>query len=223
MRTRQRAHGLTLIEVLVALAVWALLAALTTRGLDLMLKSQSQQKEREDAQFIAQTALDQWRTDLNQMDTSAYLPVTLDWNGRVLRLLRYSTSPTPGERIVVAWGLRQNRWVRWQSRPLTRRDQWQATWDAALAAYASDSVDPSPDMSQTLEVSNWRVFYYRNDSWSNPLSSTGAGSSPVTPATPTVTPQPDGIRLQLDLTPRGPWQGQLQWDWVRPDWSAQRS
>ena len=119
--------------------------------------------------------------------------------------------PANGQRLVVAWGLRQGRWVRWQSQPLSERAELSAAWEAALAALNAE--DANRQIAETVPVSGWRVFFFRNDSWSNALSSSGT----ATPSTP------DAVRLQIDLTPDGRWQGALQWDWVRPTWSASRS
>ena len=208
-------RGLTLIEVLVALALWGLLTALMTRGLDVVLRSQQQQSERDGLQARLQNSLSQWQADLNQIDTASGIAAGVDWNGQVLRLVRYSTYPTPGYRQVVAWGLREGRWVRWQSPPLSQRqavtEAWQKALDAFTQAGAATGLGAS-EPTDWVAVQSWRVFYYRNDSWSNPLSSAGSG-----PATP------DGIRLEIDLAPQGNWVGLLRSDWVRPTWRVNRT
>ncbi|MDI9331625.1 MAG: prepilin-type N-terminal cleavage/methylation domain-containing protein [Alphaproteobacteria bacterium] len=210
LRPMPRVQGLTLIEVLVALALWALLAALMTQGLDVIVRSQQQQGERDETQARLHNSLSQWQTDLNQIDLSSGLPASLDWNGQVLRLVRHSAFPTPGHRVVVAWGLREGRWVRWQSPPLTQRLALNEAWHNAQVAL---NADPTPGSPQDwVSVQSWRVFFYRNDSWSNALSSSGNG-----PATP------DAIRLEIDLRSQGAWSGKLQSDWVRPTWSVTRS
>jgi general secretion pathway protein J len=213
MSWRQATRGLTLIEVLVALALWGLITALMTRGLELITRSQIQQTERQDTQQRLQSALAQWQTDLNQLDTPQPGLMVLDWNGRVLRLLRRSAAPKTGWRMVVAWSLHEGRWVRWQSAPFQTRAEGAAAWDAALLAWASTPGAEGALRHQGVAASDWRVLFFRNDSWSHAMSSRGANDFPI----------PDGIRLQLDLNAQGSWQGPLQWDWVRPSWSVNRS
>ena len=205
-----------MIEVLVALALWGLLTVLMSRGLDVVLRSQHQQGERDAVQARLQNCLSQWQADLQQIDTQAGIPAGLDWNGQILRLVRYSTYPNTGYRQVVAWGLREGRWVRWQSGPLSQRAEVAEAWQKALDAYtqagAAWDSNSGIQATQWLAVPSWRVFFFRNDSWSNALSSSGTGPA-----------MPDAVRLELELAPQGPWSGLLRSDWVRPTWSVNRS
>ena len=211
MKWQHLSRGLTLIEVLVALALVGLISALMVKGLDVITRNQALQTEINNQQSVLQSSLAQWQTDLNQLDATSTLVPALDWNGRVLRMLRYQAMPANGQRLVVAWGLRQGRWIRWQSQPLSNRTELSAAWEAALAALNAD--DANQQVAETIPASGWRVFFFRNDSWSNAFSSSGS-------ATPSA---PDAIRLQIDLTPHGRWQGAIQWDWVKPTWSVSRS
>ena len=84
-----RRSGFTLVELLVALSVMALMAVLSWRGLDSMTRAQAQLQQRADDVFTLQAGLTQWGTDL---DALIQLPQTtaLDWDGRALRLTRRS-------------------------------------------------------------------------------------------------------------------------------------
>jgi hypothetical protein len=102
-------------------------------------------------------SLAQWQTDLDQL---AELPGTpsWDWNGQVLRLTRRTadaplpsntsvtptsasnrqTVPAPASVRVVAWTWRSDPgrpgggdWQRWQSPPLSQRQDWQSAWALA--------------------------------------------------------------------------------------------
>lgn len=120
---RQAVAGFTLIEVLVASAILALMALISWRGLDGMSKAQVALQTRSDANQTWQVGLAQWRTDLDNMVTLQNTPA-LDWDGRVLRITRqHSQDPQAGMQVV-AWTLGNGQWTRWQSAQLTQRDAW---------------------------------------------------------------------------------------------------
>src|SRR6218665_65203 len=91
-----RQQGFTLIELLLAIGVMALLAVLSWRGLDGMVRAQETTRQRADEMLVLQAALGQWGSDLD-----ALLPMAnttaLDWDGQVLRMTRRS-SPLPPQR-----------------------------------------------------------------------------------------------------------------------------
>jgi general secretion pathway protein J len=70
-------HGFTLIEVLVAISVMALMSLMAWRGIDGMLRTQNGLQTRADDIRTLQAGLAQWQTDLDQ---SLELPGTPGWN-----------------------------------------------------------------------------------------------------------------------------------------------
>ena len=74
-------------------------------------------------------------------------------------------------------------------------------------------------------VHEGRIFFWRNDSWTNPLSSGDAARNPglIAGAVPNTNALPDGVRLVLLLPPGRAINGRLQRDWVRPTLSGARS
>lgn len=216
----RRARGFTLIELLVALFAMALLASLSWRGLDGMMRTREVTEARANEVLALQTGLAQWTADLDAIVEFPPSPA-LDWNGRVLRLVRRS-SLSPGDGVrVVGWTRREGRWLRWQSPALTTRGDLQAAWEQADLW----SQNPSDAMrSQEVPIApldDWQVFFFRGDSWTNPLSSAGAAANAPQPrvfgsgivSAPVL---PDGVRIVLDLPPGQGITGRLQKDWVRP-------
>ncbi|MES2186084.1 MAG: prepilin-type N-terminal cleavage/methylation domain-containing protein [Pseudomonadota bacterium] len=230
---RRPAAGFTLVELLVAITIMALLALLSWRGLDGMARAQEQTRTRADDVLALQAGLSQWGADL---DAVAQFPRTLamDWDGRALRITRRGTAgPGDGMRVV-AWSRRTladgaQWWLRWESAPLVTRAQWQQAWDQA----AQWAQNPGDDLRQrevaVAPAGDWQIFYYRNNAWTNPLSS-AAGSVPADPAAAGSTPPPaaapaaavtvpalpDGVRLVLSLSPGRAISGTLVRDWVNP-------
>jgi len=226
---RTRGLGFTLIEVLVALAIMAVMAVMTWRAIDGMTRAQAATQRHADEVLALQAGLGQWRADLDAMmawpDENGAMPAgaagrrSLAWDGRVLRLTRMLTdTPAAGLRVV-AWTRRADggQWLRWQSPPLASQAAWIAAWNAA-AQWGQGAAAPGPQAGGAQAVAiatleSWQLLYYRNNAWTNPLSSgtDGLGNDNALP---------DGVRLVITLAPGQALAGALQVDWVRPDFGG---
>lgn len=214
-----RQKGFTLVELLVALMVMALLAVLSWRGLDGMTRAQSQTQQRADEVLTLQAGLGQWTADLDalllQPNTTA-----IDWDGRGLRLTRRSSDPQATGPLVVAWTRRTvdgtDQWLRWQSPQVHSRAELAQAWSQA-ALWAQNPSDEAKRAEVALTpLADWRIFYYRDGSWSNPLSSSATAPGPANVGVPTDTSIPDGVRLVLTLPPGQALAGVITHDWIRP-------
>jgi len=224
----RRTAGFTLVELLVALAVMALMAVLAWRGLDGMVRAQEQTRTYSDDVLALQAGLAQWATDL---DAVMQLPPVggIDFDGRVLRMTRLYPAEQSAEEAapaavltggssirVVAWGSRsvdgRRMWLRWQSPPLRGVAQLREAW-AQAALWGQNPTDELRQREVPIAaIDDWQVFYFRNDSWSSPLSAAAgvvAGGSGQTAL-------PDGVRMLLDLSPGAAISGRITRDWVRP-------
>ena len=208
-------RGFTLVEVLIALSILALLSLLSWRTLDGMTRTEALTRETAVAWLEWQTALAQWTTDLDAVHDSPMLP-GLGFDGLSLRLVRYHPDPPPGMAsalMVVAWAQKNapdsptgSRWARWASPPVTTRQGLDSAWTAA-DLWARSTVSNSQAHALLLPpLRGWQVFYYRGGAWSNPLSAAAASDHAL----------PDAIRLVLTLPDEGHLTGQLTRDWIRP-------
>ncbi|MEO7953146.1 MAG: prepilin-type N-terminal cleavage/methylation domain-containing protein [Polaromonas sp.] len=215
-----RVRGFTLIELLVALAAMALMAGLSWRGLDGMVRAQAQLQQRADAVLTLQAGLTQWAADL---DSLLQLPqtTTLDWDGRSLRIVRRSADAPGSGLLVVAWARRSmegtGQWLRWQSAPVSTQTELQAAWAKAGQWAQNPGDDEKRREVRITPLEEWQVFYFRGNAWTNPLSSDSAtqvqGSEKPAPVNVAL---PDGVRLVLTLAPSEAINGVLTRDWVRP-------
>ena len=246
MRGPSLQRGFTLVELLVALTLMALMAAMSWRGLDGMTGAQKRLAAHADAVLTLQTGLAQWGADLDALALQPNTP-SIDWDGRALRLLRRGSQSNAEGLHVVAWSQRRVGdtlyWLRWQSPALTTRAALQAAWGQA-ARWGQNPSDE--DRQQEVRISpllGWQIFFYRGGAWTNPLSSadaaTGAAAAPELAAStpgaatgslagglgsavarallaPSANAMPDGVRLMLTLPADQAISGLLTRDWSRP-------
>ena len=204
---RRLVRGFTLIELLVAVGLMALMAGLSWRGLDGMIRAQSQMRQHADEVLTLQAGLDQWGADLNGLSLQPNL-TSLDWDGRALRILRRSASTASEGLRVVAWTRRvidgQGQWLRWQSPALITRGEVQSAWQQAALWAQTPGADETRREVRIAALDQWQIYYFRGDAWSNPQSS--AGNTLI----------PDAVRLVLTLAPGQAISGSVTRDWLRP-------
>ena len=191
-----RRSGFTLVEVLVALFVMALMAALAWRGVDSVLKSRDAGRESVDRTMLLATLMSQWETDLQSLHNDAGVPA-LSFDGRALRLVRRSE----GGLQLVAWSLNNAVWQRWTSMPTTRVGDLQQAWMRSQQLQGTE-----PEQLRLLDgVSEWQIYFYRGNAWTNaqstgdlvPVVESPAGAA--SGAARRVEQLPGGVRLVLTV------------------------
>lgn len=221
---RMPARGLTLVELLVALAILALMAALSWRGLDGMARAQERTREAGDALLGVQAGLSQWAADLDAVVQTPQL-TAIDWDGRVLRITRRSAVDSTLGVVVAAWTRRsaEGQWQRWQSPPCRTRGELRDAWTQAGNWAQSPAQAQRAREIDVLPLADWQLFFYRENAWSNPLSSDATTEPATGPVAEGVRALPDGVRVILELPPRQAVSGRITRDWARPTLGAGRS
>jgi general secretion pathway protein J len=238
-------RGFTLIELLVALSLMAVMAVMSWQGLDGMTRAQEQTRQHSNEVLALQMGLAQWTADLDALAPVPQTP-SIDWDGRVLRLTRYnSASPTEGL-LVVAWSRRlvnsTGQWLRWQSPAVRTRSELQDAWQQATLWAQNPGPEQKKREVAVAPLEQWQFFFYRQNAWTNPLSSdtgtlpsstTGTalsstpGTAPSSSDTGTAAPAnsgiPDGVRLVLTLPSSSALGGVITRDWARPNLGGNKS
>jgi general secretion pathway protein J len=214
MKKAQSSLGFTLVEMLVAIALMALMGVMAWRGLSSIQGAQIRLAQHADDTLALQAGLGQWATDLDAIALQTNTP-SLAWDGRVLRVLRRdSASPGDGLRVV-GWSQRQvdgiAYWLRWQSPSLRTLAELDAAWAQAARWGQNPSNEDQLREVRISPLSQWQIFYFRNNAWTNPQSSASATDANALP---------EGVRLVLTLPAGQAISGVLTRDWARTEGST---
>ena len=217
----RRSAGFTLVELLVALVILAVVAAMGWQGVSAMARARDIGSAASERTLRLSALVGQWEQDLAAIYDGPQVP-GLSFDGGSLRIVRRNE----GGVQVVVWSLREGIWRRWVSPLAVRSGDLQQAWLASQQLLGAE-----PGQLRLVEgVTNWQVYFWRGQGWSNPQSSGDLvvsapapqrASAPGLPASGASAPQaggaitggqrrtllPSGVRLQLDLP-----EGRLQRD-----------
>lgn len=196
---RARSRGFTLVEVLVALMVLSLMAAMAWRGVDALVRTREVAQARMESLLRAQSVMAQWEADLQSVISTQVSPGVL-CEGAAFHLTRRQ----PDGVQVVTWALRSGTLTRWAAAPTTRSEALQEAWMQSFQLLGNE-----PEQLRTLQgVSQWQVYFYFGNAWSNCGSSADvAAPPPPAGGTPTASPAkqslPDGVRMVVTFADGG--------------------
>ena len=205
-RARHRSAGFTLVEVMVALLIMAILAALAFRGIDALARAKDAALSSTDRTLKMNTGMSQFEYDMSQVVDSKVLPRPIMFDGATLRVARRS----PAGIQLVLWTLQDHRWQRWASPAYIHMtdltDAWMRSqrWDA-ISGGAVTVLENVDDFQ--VYVCNPATIATSGCSWNNVQSTQGAAAAALPPvsavsgvtATPVTTTQPNGIRILLKV------------------------
>jgi general secretion pathway protein J len=202
MRTHSPARGFTLVELLVAISILAIVAVLGWRGLDGIVRARVALTQQMETTRGMQLAFAQMQSDcehIAQRDVVDQRPYLLIGADRFTLVREVFTENQPSRLQVVAYRIVNGTLMRRESQPVRDLVQLDALWQAVT----SDG-DTNPSVGLQTGVTGMQVATWVNSSWRqggvDPGANTaGTGQAPVQP-----TPQqPDQGAAQVNNEPTG--------------------
>ena len=195
-----RPRGFTLVEVLVALMILAVLSTMAWQGIDGMARARASSQARMEQTLRLSTVVAQWEQDLAAIYDTPVVP-PLDFDGSTVRMARITDSGVQ----VVAWTLRGTKLQRWSSPAGTRAGALQDSWMNSQQLLGNEAGQ----ITLLEDVSSMHLEFYRNNAWTNAQSEgdkDAGGTREVLPgAVRLVLGTPRGtIRRDVLLEPRFP-------------------
>ena len=199
-RAKPAGTGFTLVEVLVALLIMAVIAAMGWQGVSAMARAREIGTATSERVLRLSALVGQWEQDLAAVYDSPQVP-GLSFDGASLRLVRRLDDGV----AVVVWSLREGVWRRWTSAITTRQGDLQQAWLASQQLQGAE-----PGQLRLLDgVREWQVYFWRGQAWTNAQSSgdvqalpaaiQASGASGAGATTVQSVKLPTGVRLQIEL------------------------
>jgi general secretion pathway protein J len=139
----RRAAGFTLVEVLVAMVIMAIMSLIAWQGVDGIVRTRESNQVRLEQTLRLETVIAQWEQDLAALQESAAVPA-ISCDGQSVRLTRRAE----GGVQVVAWSLRPDAtnsiWQRWASQAVTTTTACRRTGCARISSRATSPVSCAP-------------------------------------------------------------------------------
>ena len=155
-------RGFTLVEVLVALLIMAVIAAMGWQGVSGMVRARDIGAAASDRTLRLSTVVAQWEQDLGAIYDSPLVP-GISFDGASLRLVRRSDG---GVQLVV-WALHDGRWQRWPGPVVRRSAELREAW---LSSQQLQGQEPG-QLTLLDGVTGWQLYFWRGQGWSNAQSS----------------------------------------------------
>ncbi|MBC7941517.1 MAG: prepilin-type N-terminal cleavage/methylation domain-containing protein [Chitinophagaceae bacterium] len=212
----QRARGFTLVEVLVALVVMAIMSLMAWQGVDSIVRTRDANQVRLEQTLRLETVIAQWEQDLAQIQESTAVPA-LTCDGQSVRLTRAAE----GGLQVVAWSLRPgdlgSNWQRWAGPPTVTTGGLQDAWLRTQQFQGNE-----PDQLRALSgLEQWQVYFFQGNAWANCQSTGNVVAAVVAPAASAASAAPvvalrqalpKGVRMVLSFAPGSGVNGDLTRD-----------
>jgi general secretion pathway protein J len=203
MRTYSRPRGFTLVELLVAISILAIVAVLGWRGLDSIVRARVALTQQMETTRGMQLAFAQMQSDcehIAQRDVVDQRPYLLIGADRFTLVREVFTENQPSRLQVVAYRIVNGTLMRRESQPVRDLVQLDALWQAVTS-----DADTNPSVALQAGVTGMQVATWLNNSWRQGGVDPGANAAGTAQAQPQPQPQPqpDQATPQVSNEPTG--------------------
>jgi general secretion pathway protein J len=197
MGTVKARRGFTLVELLVAISILAIVAVLGWRGLDSIVRARISLTEQMETTRGMQLAFAQLQSDCERIAREEILgrrPFILSANNRITLVRAVFTDNEPSRLQVVSYRIVNGTLSRRESVPTRDLAQLDMLWQAAVT-----DADPTPPVALQPGVTAMTVMSWQNNDW---RQGTPATTTTVNANQNAVSPMPI-TGLQVALTVNG--------------------
>ena len=189
MTTTSRPRGFTLVELLVAISILAIVAVLGWRGLDSIVRARVALTQQMETTRGMQLAFAQMQSDcehIAQRDVVDQRPYLLIGADRFTLVREVFTENQPSRLQVVAYRIVNGTLIRRESQPTRDLVQLDALWQAVTS-----DADSNPAVALQTGVTGMQVATWLNNSWRQGGVDPGANAAGTAQAAPAPPPQSD--------------------------------
>jgi general secretion pathway protein J len=189
MTTTSRPRGFTLVELLVAISILAIVAVLGWRGLDSIVRARVALTQQMETTRGMQLAFAQMQSDcehIAQRDVVDQRPYLLIGADRFTLVREVFTENQPSRLQVVAYRIVNGTLIRRESQPTRDLVQLDALWQAVTS-----DTDSNPAVALQAGVTGMQVATWLNNSWRQGGVDPGANAAGTAQAAPAPQQQSD--------------------------------